>query len=78
MTVNKAHQAMITTFHTYPDLVTLTGERLAQTRWPEWHSVTIAEGVAATIDQDPECIVLRVASTGFADVAIGYMPGGLG
>jgi len=69
---------MITTYHTYSDLVTLTGERLAETRWPDWHSVNIAEGVAATIDQDPESIVLRVRSSGFSDVAIGYMPGGLG
>jgi hypothetical protein len=69
---------MISTFHTYPDLVTLKGEHLAETRWPEWHSVTIAEGVAATIDQDPESIVLRVTTSGFSDVATGYMPGGLG
>ena len=69
---------MISTFHTYPDLVTLKGERLAETRWPDWHSVTIAEGVAATIDQDPESIVLRATTSGFSDVAIGYMPGGLG
>jgi hypothetical protein len=67
---------MITTFHTYPDLVTLTNERLAQTVWPAWHSVTIAEGVAATIDQDPESIILRVSQG--QTMHRGLMPGGIG
>jgi len=68
---------MISTFHTYPDLVTLTSERLAETRWQHWHSVTLADGVLATLKEQPEAIILRATSSGFSDVAVGFMPGGL-
>ena len=61
-------QSDMTTFHTYPDLLT-DGGRLAATEWP---GATISEAVAATLRVDPEAIVLR------AGQAIGLAPGGLG
>jgi hypothetical protein len=68
---------MISTFHTYPDLVTLTGERLAETRWHEYSAATPAEGVAATLNNDHQAIILRVTCSGLADVVVGLRPGGL-
>jgi hypothetical protein len=65
---------MVTTFHTYPDLVTETAERKAATSWGLGASV--ADAVAATLLRDSQSIVLRVRSGN--SQLIGFMPGGIG
>ena len=63
-----------TTFHTYPDLVTETGERLAAVSWG--HGATFADAIAATLRLDSDAIVLRARSG--ASQIVGLMPGGMG
>lgn len=64
--------AMATTRHTYPDLLT-TGGRLAATDWP---SGSLADAVRATLALDPEVVILR-ADTPAGDAVRGLAPGGL-
>jgi len=68
---------MIITHHTYADLL-YTGGRLAQSQWE--FGGTPAEGVAATLEVDPEAIILRVTDArGRVDRQIrGLAPGGIG
>ena len=63
----------ITTYHTYPELV-YDGGRLAATEWSHYNhwNPTPAEAVAATIEHDPDAIVLRVCQLR------GLAPGGIG
>ena len=64
---------MVTTYHTYPELIH-DGGRLAATEWASYASwnPSPAEAVAATIEHDRDAIVLRVGSIR------GLAPGGLG
>lgn len=64
---------IITTHHTYPDLL-FTGGRLAAT---DWDSDSHARAVAATVRGDADAIVLRVSVDGYPH-ARGLMPGGIG
>lgn len=62
-----------TTYHTYPELVH-DGGRLAATEWAHYNywNPTEVEAVAATINHDPDAIVLRV------NKIRGFAPGGIG
>ena len=60
----------ITTYHTYPHLI-IDGGRLAAIEYSPWN-LTPAEAVGATIDYEPEAIVLRV------NQIKGFAPGGIG
>jgi hypothetical protein len=65
---------MITTFHTYPDLVTEASERKAATVWGS--RTTPSEALAYLANTDNQAIVLRVrhGETWYN----GLMPGGIG
>jgi hypothetical protein len=68
---------MTTTYHAYADTLH-AGDRLAATEWGGRHcdpSVTLAEGVAATLRLDPEAIVLWAATA--TERIRGLAPGGL-
>jgi hypothetical protein len=67
---------MIRTFHCYPDTLHIGG-RLAEVRWQEWRAASGAEGVAATLEHEPEAVILRADSSAFSDVWVGLAPGGL-
>jgi hypothetical protein len=62
---------MISTYHTYPDLVCDKG-RLAET---EWLTTCLGDAITATLIKDPEAIVLR-ARMGNNSIR-GLAPGGL-
>jgi hypothetical protein len=64
---------IITTHHTYPDLL-FTGGRLAAT---DWDSDNASRAVAATVRLDNDAVVLRVSINGKTS-ARGLMPAGLG
>jgi hypothetical protein len=65
---------MITTYHTYPDLVTLTSERLAATEFAQQTNPNSV--IDYVISNDNESIILRV-SQGHT-MYRGLMPGGIG
>ena len=67
----------IITYHTYSDLL-YTGGRLAACEWD--YGCTPAEAVAATLEVDPEAVILRVTDArGRVDrQIIGFAPGGIG
>ena len=68
---------MIITHHTYADLIH-SGDRLAAVEWD--CGSTPAEGVAATLELDPESIILTVTDwRGWqAQRHRGFAPGGIG
>lgn len=69
---------LMTTLHCYSETLH-SGERLAATVWAggPFGRTTAAAAVAATLRQDGEAIVLRVADASGRYVAIGHAPGGL-
>jgi hypothetical protein len=64
---------IMTTWHTYPDLLN-KGGRLAESTWK---GATAEQAVRATIKCDPEVIILRVCGPS-GERVIGLAPGGLG
>lgn len=62
---------MVSTFCTFSDLL-VDGGRLAETVWP---TRELAAGVAATLDQCSDAIVLR--ATNGRETVRGFAPGGL-
>jgi hypothetical protein len=63
---------MISTFNTYPELLTDSG-RLAETVWQ--HAETLGQAIAATIALDSTAVILR--ATGHGERIVGLAPGGL-
>jgi hypothetical protein len=63
---------MISTFNTYPELLTDSG-RLAKTVWQ--HAETLGQAIAATIALDSTAVILR--ATGQGERIVGLAPGGL-
>jgi hypothetical protein len=68
-----ATRYIMTTWHTYPDLL-VCGGRLASTTWT---GATAEQAVAATLKIDQEAIVLRVCGPR-GERVVGLAPGGLG
>lgn len=68
----------MTTLHCYSDTIH-SGDRLAATVWAggPFHRADAADAVAATLRQDSDAIVLRVADASGRYVAVGHAPGGL-
>jgi type IV secretory pathway ATPase VirB11/archaellum biosynthesis ATPase len=67
----------VTTYHTYAELL-LDGGRLAVTEWGGRHgmpSVSLADGVAATLRLDPEAIILQAVRG--SETVRGYAPAGM-
>ena len=65
---------LMTTLHAYVEYLH-DGGRLAATVWPRGSA---ADAVAATLQRDPDAVVLRVADWNGRYVAIGYAPCGIG
>ena len=64
---------MITTYHTYPDLL-LDGGRLAATDYGD--HVTVAQAVDYITANDADVVVLRILQG--QTMHRGFMPGGIG
>ena len=62
---------MVYTYHAYPDLLYRPG-RLART---DWEFDNTRRGVAATIEHDPEAVILNVRN--HTEWLIGLAPGGI-